>query len=307
MFMGYEQLNLFGETGKDQSGHVKNVISASRRTDIPAFFYDWLQERLAEGRVMLKNPYYQNKSYSDDLRPESVHSIVLWSKDFRNLVRNPGYLKDYNLYFQYTINHYSKLLEPNVPEYKDTMLVLEELLKKYKPQQFNLRFDPVIISRKGEISPDSDNPEAARLNAFEQLCRDIRALGMEECRVTTSYVSLYGHVRKALEDCGAELIHQKEEEQISFFDKMSEIAEKYGISLYSCASPLLMQVKYIKPGHCIDGELLEQLFGGRTTRSKDTGQREECGCTRSKDIGNYASGADGMRCKHGCRYCYVRN
>lgn len=305
--MAYEQMNLFGNTDTEGLKQRKTVISASRRTDLPAFFYDWLQERLAKGNVVLRNPYFQNKSYSVDLRPENVHSIVLWSKDFKNVMLEPGYLNNYNLYFQYTINHYSKILEPNVPEYKDTLSVLEGLLKKYKPQQFNLRFDPVIISQGGEISPSPDNPENARLDAFELLCRDIRALGMEECRVTTSYLSMYGHVRKALEECGVDLVHQNEEEQLSFFRRMLEIAEKYGISLYSCASPLFVQIDGIKKGHCIDGELLEQLFDGRVTRSKDSGQREACGCTRSKDIGNYAFGMDGMRCKHGCRYCYVRN
>lgn len=305
--MAYEQMNLFGNNDADHSGHMKTVISASRRTDIPAFFYEWLQERLAEGNAVLKNPYYRNKSYTVDLRPESVHSIVLWSKDFRNVMLEPGYLNHYNLYFQYTINQYSKILEPNVPEYKDTLSVLEGLLKKYKPSQFNLRFDPVIISLYGEAYLSSERPETARLNAFERLCRDIKTLGMDECRVTTSYITFYGHVRKAMDECGAQLIHLNEAKQIEFFQKMSEIAEKYGISLYSCASPLLTQVTGIKSGHCIDGELLEQLFGGRTTGVKDKGQRAACGCTGSRDIGNYALYEDGMRCKHGCRYCYVRN
>ncbi len=86
---------------------------------------------------------------------------------------------------------------------------------------------------------------------------------------------------------------------------MVEIAERYGISLYSCASPILEQVNGIKVGHCIDGELLEQLFGGKAKKSKDKGQRQSCGCSYSRDIGTYARGINGMKCLHGCKYCYV--
>jgi hypothetical protein len=303
--MEYKQLNLFGEDISNKVEHRKTIISASRRTDIPAFFYDWLQDRLSEGQAVLRNPYFQNKEYCVDLRPDKVHSMVLWSKDFKKVMNAPRHLENYNLYFQYTINHYSRKLEPKVPEYRDTIHVLEGLLKRYKPQQFNIRFDPVIVSLQGEISSTPDCPEDARLNAFEQLCSDIKTLGMEECRVTTSYLSIYGHVRKAMEACNVDLVHLNEERQILFFTRMTEIAEKYGISIYSCASPVLEQVKGINRGHCIDGELLEQLFGGRVTKSKDKGQRLSCGCSGSRDIGNYARGTDGMRCQHNCKYCYV--
>ncbi|WP_203227611.1 DUF1848 family protein [Calorimonas adulescens] len=74
------------------------IISCSRRTDIPAFYYDWLQECLKNKYVMVKNPY--NKStYMVDLSPERVHSICLWSKSFANVLKNPGYLSLYNLFF----------------------------------------------------------------------------------------------------------------------------------------------------------------------------------------------------------------
>jgi hypothetical protein len=303
--MEENQTNLFGEKVKKIKEKIKPVISASRRTDMPAFYYEWLQEMLAKGSVELPNPIFQNKTYSVDLRPESVHSIVLWSKDFKNVLKEPRHLENYNLYFQYTINNYSKVLEPNVPEYKDSLKVLEGLLKKYDPKQFNIRFDPIIISRMGEINPTIEKPEKARLIVFEQLCKDIKALGMEECKVTTSYLALYGHVKNIIEKSDLGIIHLKEEEQVLFFEKMIAIANKYGITLYSCASPILEKVDGMKMGHCIDGELLEELFGGRVKKSKDNGQRQACGCTYSKEIGVYARNTNGMKCLHGCKYCYV--
>ncbi len=302
-----KHLNLFGEEVELPSNKSKNktIISASRRTDIPAFFYDWLQEALAKGLVEVPNPMFPNKSYQVDLKPENVHSLVLWSKNFKNVLANPMLLEYYNLYFQYTINSYSKFLEPNVPEYKETVMLLEGLLKKYKPEQFNIRFDPVIISTKGEVNPTPDMPEKARMIAFEQLCKDIKLLGMENCRVTTSYLAMYGHVKSKIERCGLDLFHLDTNKQINFFERMSELAYKYNISLFSCASPNLEQVKGINRGHCIDGELLEKLFGGKVKKSKDNGQRKACGCSYSKEIGIYSKIPNGMSCLHGCKYCYV--
>lgn len=299
------QRNLFGEIINNREEKIKTVISASRRTDIPAFYYKWLQDTLTKGSVELPNPLFPSKTYVVDLRAESVHSIVLWSKNFKNVLKEPMYLENYNLYFQYTINNYSKVLEPNVPEYKDTLHILDGLLNKYEPKQFNIRFDPIIISLKGEMNPTPDKPGKARLIAFEQLCKDIKALGMDKCKVTTSYLSLYGHVKSIIKKSDFGIIHLNEKQQILFFERMVEIAERYGIALYSCASPILEQVKGIKVGHCIDGELLEQLFGGRVKKSKDNGQRQSCGCTYSRDIGVYARGTNGMKCLHGCKYCYV--
>lgn len=250
---------------------------------------------------------FPDKKYTVDLRPSSVHSIVLWSKDFKNVLMNPEYLDKYNLYFQYTVNNYSKFLEPNVPEYKTTLKTLEGLLNRYAPEQFNIRFDPVIISTKGEIAPTYDVPEKARLIAFEQLCRDLKVLGMENCRVTTSYLSLYGHVKAKIGKSGLDIIHLDEEKQIVFFTQMVSVAQEYGISLYSCASPILEKINGINKGHCIDGELLEKLFYGKVKKSKDNGQRGACGCSYSRDIGIYSRDINGMKCLHGCKYCYVND
>lgn len=302
-----KQINLFGEKMELQynKSRTKTIISASRRTDMPSFFYDWLQEALAKGFVEIPNPMFPNKIYNVDLKPENVHSIVLWSKNFRNVLENPRHLEDYNIYFQYTINNYSKFLEPNAPEYKETVSILEGLLEKFKPEQFNIRFDPVVISTKGEVNPTPYMPEKARITAFERLCRDLKILGMENCRLTTSYLSMYGHVKNKIGRSGLDIINFDEDKQISFFTQMVEIAHKYGFSLYSCASPILEKVKGINRGHCIDGELLEKLFGGKVKKSKDSGQREACGCTYSREIGVYSKSVNGMKCLHGCKYCYV--
>jgi hypothetical protein len=285
---------------------TKTIISASRRTDIPAFHYQWLQDVLQQGEVELVNPRFPEKSYRVDLNPENVHSIVLWSKDYSNVLKNPGILENYNLFFQYTINSYSKLLEPLVPEYGQTLRVLEGLLKKYDPRQFQIRFDPVLLTRTlGEIEPTPEKPGAARLAMFERLCRDMGTLGMQSCRIITSYLCLYPHVKKRLASIEADMVPLEEAKRILFFERMAEIACKYGLLLYSCSNPVLEEAKGIQKASCIDGALLESVFCGRVRKSKDAGQRQACGCTCSRDIGSYVKNGAGMSCGHGCVYCYA--
>lgn len=278
---------------------MKKIVSASRRTDLPRFHYEWLQTVLKKGEAQIVNPRFKDKTYMVDLNPESVHSLVLWSKDFKNVLADPGYTENYNLYFQYTINNYSAVLEPNVPEYRMSVRTLAGLLKKYRPEQFNIRFDPLIISTLGEKDPTPEKPGRARLSAFANLCRDLNSLGMNNSRVTTSHVCLYPHVKKRLMDSGLDMIILDEQKQMMFIERMVEIAAQYSLTLYSCASPVLEKVPGVQPGRCIDGQLLEQLFGGKVSRARDSGQRQACGCCKSVDIGSYDK-----ECRFNCIYCY---
>lgn len=275
---------------------MKTVISASRRTDLVRFYYPWLQDVLAKGEAQIGNPRFPAKTYSVDLRPEAVHSIVLWSKDFANLLRAPERLDDYNLYFHYTINNYSRRLEPNVPPYDESMRTLAGLLRRYQSGQFTIRFDPVIFGLGGSAG----DPLGERLTAFERLCRDLATLGMLSGRIATSYLALYPHVRKRMTAHSLTLLPPDQRVLIDFFRRLVEIAERHGLQLQSCAAPLLANVPGLVKGRCVDGYLLEGLFGGRVSKAQDTGQREACGCTRSKEIGSYD-----MRCRFGCLYCYA--
>ena len=279
----------------------KAIISASRRGDVPTFYYDWLQDCLKAKEVVVQNPLFPERISRVDLSPESVHAIVLWSKDFGNVLKRPELLNDYNLYFQYTITHYNRLLEPNVPTYEEALRTLEGLLKHYRPEQFNIRFDPIIISTKGECFPTPEKPGLARLKAFETLCRDLKSLGMDDCRLTTSYLSLYGKVKERLAQSDLDLIHLNETQQRLFMERMIDVASRFDRDIYTCANPIFEGLEGVKKGQCIDGELLNQLFPGSCTKAKDSGQRKACGCARSRDIGGY------LPCQHNCLYCYANN
>lgn len=281
---------------------MKTVISASRRTDLPRFHYRWLQDALRAGGALVANPRFPDARYRVDLRPENVHTIVLWSKDFANLLAAPGALADYKLYFHYTVNNYAPLLEPHVPPYAAALRTLEGLLARYRPAQFTIRFDPVVVSAGGELQPTPEKPGQARLAAFDRLCRDLVALGMRGCRLATSYVALYPHVKKRLATLpGLGLVPLEGDALPLFFARLAAIAAGHGLALHACASPRLAAVPGLAPGRCIDGALLAALAGEKASLARDAGQRAACGCTKSVDIGGY-----GQRCDFECAYCYGR-
>ena len=281
---------------------MKTIISASRRTDIPAFYWDWLIEQLKQGYTDVPNPLYPEKVSHVDLSPEKIHSIVLWSKDMRNVLKNQDVTDLYNLYFQYTITGYSKLLEPNVPAYETSIETLKRLREKYEAKQFNIRFDPIIISTNGEVVPNLKNPEQARLDMFNRLCKDLHDLDMDDCRVTTSIMSVYGHVEQNMDTSGCIYKSLTAEDEINFMKKMSEIAKTWNRDIYMCANDRFVNagIDNIKKGHCVDGDILEDLFG-KCSHAKDGAQRKECGCIKSRDIGAY-----NQPCHFKCAYCYAR-
>lgn len=276
---------------------MKEVISCSRRTDIPSCYYPWLQEALKNNKVELINTF-NGKPYTVDLSKENVHSVVLWSKNYKNVIENPGLLENYNLYFQFTINGYSKFLEPNIPPMEEAIKQVKVLAEKYSPEQINWRFDPIIISQHGENVPTNPS-EKARLDVFEHLCKELKEFGISRC--TISFVDSYGKVEARFKNKNFVMEEMNHIGKIVFARKIVEIAKVYGIMVYSCAEQLLESVEGMNKGHCIDGELLESLFGNRASHAKDGGQRTACGCTKSKDIGDYDK-----ICRHGCLYCYAR-
>lgn len=268
---------------------MKDVISCSRRTDIPALYYSWLQERLAEKKVTLVNPY-SNQPYDVDLSPENIHSIVLWSKNYANVLRDPGLLRNYNLYFQFTINAYPVELEPNIPDSPQILDQFGKLCKQYSPKQVNWRFDPILFSQYSFWDE--------RLKMFSDIAQKAYDHGVDRC--TFSFISIYGKVKESLDAKGIKCEEVPDEKKIEFSKEMIKIATPLKIRLYSCCEAVLEHVEGINKSHCVDGDLLQELFGDKATKAKDQGQRLTCGCSKSKDIGSYT-----QRCSHKCVYCYA--
>jgi hypothetical protein len=77
------------------------------------------------------------------------------------------------------------------------------------------------------------------------------------------------------------------------------IAARHGMQVEACAQKEDWSAFGIGKTRCIDDRLLSELFGGSWPSNKDSGQRPQCGCIPSKDIGMVNT------CTFGCAYCYA--
>ncbi len=270
---------------------TKRIISVSRRTDIPAFYGDWFMNRLKDGFAGVVNPFGGQK-YIVSLRPQDVVCFVFWSKDFSSFLENLKTIDSlgYRFYFNYTVTGLPRIFESNVDK-RHAIETLKQLSRTYSPRHINWRFDPIVIS--------SISDRDFYIRSFEELAAELAGF-VERCYF--SFVIKYEKVSRnfaELEKTGnVKIIEQSDDFKVDLANELADIAQRYGIEMFSCCGDYLVNEK-IKKAHCIDGSIIEQLFypNGLSYNEKPT--RKQCGCTESTDIGTYDS------CPHGCVYCYA--
>ena len=279
------------------------VLSASRRTDIPAFYLDWFMERIERGYFEVPNPY-NRKVYTVSAAVEKVHTIAFWSKDFgpflRNRVGEKLLQKGFHLFFNFTLNSEVPLLEPRVPPLADRLQQLEEMSRRFDPQVIHWRFDPICFFRL-------DNGELRDNLAHLDLISDTAArAGVKRC--ITSFVDLYTKVRHRIAQLpGVTFEDPKPRRKIQLLTKIEQLLQRKSIELLLCCEKELFDklpaASSIGQGSCIPSELLMRVYGGSLALRKDGGQRlkQGCGCRVSADIGSYAD----HPCHHNCLFCYA--
>jgi hypothetical protein len=282
---------------------LKFVLSASRRTDIPAFYMEWFMDRMDNGAFEVRNPY--NSQIRDVIATvNTVHTIVFWSKNFGPFL-DGGYgerLKKmgYNLFFNFTINSESKYLEPNVPSLSERLNQLSELAGTYPPESISWRFDPVCryAITLGTVMDNLDD--------FTKIAEHAGRSGITRC--ITSFMDLYPKIQKRTSRTQTlSFMPFSLREQALILNAMQSKLKACGLQLYTCCEKELLQslpqTSGIKAAACIPNDLLMRLFGGQLSLKKDTGQRVSsgCGCKISVDIGAY----DQHPCFHNCLYCYA--
>ena len=274
------------------------IISASRRTDIPAFFGDWFYQRVQQGFVDVPNPFSKN-TYRVSLKPEDVSAIVFWSKDYRpflSILKKVETVYKNRFLFHFTINAYrgqAKLLfEPNAPDFPDAIQTAKYLSDRYGAETVLWRFDPVIFS--------SISSYEERLNTFRQLVEELEGI-VSRCYI--SFVDLYGKVQRRFDRLfkvhSINFIKPTIDEQIEFARALNVIANDYGIEIFTCCEDDIARASGVSKGHCLDAELLQRLYPDRQFTDEIKPTRKECGCFTSKDIGSYNT------CRHHCVYCYA--
>jgi hypothetical protein len=267
------------------------IISCSRRTDIPAFLMDWVLERIKDGYVDVINPFNRKQVSRVSLDPDDVKCFVWWSKNFeRNLFRSyKGH------YFQFTINSPSPLEKNLKISLNKRFEQLEWLIKEFSLTAVNYRYDPIIFYKV-----EGSNKIKNNLENFKSIIEAVAKKGIKE--ITFSFATMYSKVINRMNARGYTPIDPGLEKKKEVLERLLSICIEFDIQMKACCQPYLLEIDGIEQAHCIDAYKIEHLINEKIPKIKDTGQRKDCGCFKSKDIGGYTGI---FRCRHNCDYCYA--
>lgn len=262
------------------------IISASRRTDLPAAHALWLENRFREGFVLVRNPMNPRRVSRVPLSPETVDGVVFWTKDPAPMLGRLEIFRPYPYYFQYTLTAYGRDAEANLPDHCARVETFLRLADRIGPERVLWRYDPILISLR--YSPEW------HLKAFSRLAE--RLTGATR-RVTISFVDTYARNRRRLASMGSETIGESDMRRMAA--ELAKIARSCGMQIVACAEAADLSDCGVARSSCIDAELLGRIGGVPLKAGRDPGQRAACGCAPSIDIGAYNT------CPNGCLYCYA--
>ncbi|MBQ4378377.1 MAG: DUF1848 domain-containing protein [Treponema sp.] len=263
------------------------LIFASGRTDIPAFYSEWLLNRLSAGFVDVRNPYYGEQVTRYRLTKDVVDCLVFCTKNPVPLLKNLDKLKSYGipLYFFVTITPYEKDVEPNVPDKNFVMDAFCELSEKLGKERVCWRYDPVFVDEKYSVS--------FHIRKFREMCGKLKNFTN---RCVISFIDLYQKTKKNF----PAVKEVSENDQKFLAQAFSRIAFENGIEIESCAEKLDLSAYGVKAGCCVSKEIIEKAGDFRLiSKTGRQNLRKHCACLPTRDIGAYNS------CPHLCKYCYA--
>ena len=313
--MANDRLHIKTDSGEMIEASAPVIISASRSTDIPAFYAKWFFNRLAKGYCTWYNPFNQQKMY---ISFKNCKVVVFWTKNPKPILPYLHILDemDIHYYFQVTLNDYANEgFEPNVPSVDERVETFKLLSDKIGKERIIWRFDPLIIT-----------PSISPRELLTRIWHIGNKLKSYTDKLVFSFVDVKAYRKEDVEN--AEANHAQRIEIVQGLQKIQEAWHNQGwdITMATCAEDIDLKSYGIEHNRCIDGELMKHIFAedkelvyylhtlkwperdifGRLPlippkekNIKDTGQRKVCGCMVSKDIGMYNT------CRHFCVYCYA--
>ena len=333
-----DKIKIILDSGVSAEAQAPVIVSASRSTDIPAFYADWFFERLRRGYSAWTNPFNGVTSYVSYSR---MRFIVFWSKNPKPLLEHLDYLAERNIgcYIQYTLNDYEvESLEKGVPPLSQRIETFKMLVDKLGKGRVIWRFDPMILTDKisiGDLLEKVKNIGDQLMNYTEKLV------------FSFADIASYRKVKSNLEKNGINYIEWDEATMSEFAEKLYEMNRERGwnFELATCGEKIDIEQYGIEHNRCIDDDLIirfsyqdkylmdflkvdirrvqpsapsmfeefddeplipfgavmltPDIYAVKQKNNRDKGQRQFCGCIVSKDIGQYNT------CPHLCEYCYA--
>ena len=300
--------------GSSTEAQAPVIISASRSTDIPAFYGDWFISRWEKGYIKWTNPFNGQPLY---VSFKNARCVVFWTKNPKTFMKHLDWCDKNipNYYFQFSLNDYDKeQYEAKVPSVESRIQTFKELSQRLGKKRVIWRYDPLILTKDIDVN---------------ELLRRVKNIGNQIHEFTEKLVfsfvdiSIYKKVQSNLNKENVPYIEWTEELMEEFANGISKINKNWNLKLGTCSEKINLEKYQITHNRCIDDNLMIDIFSQdsqlmdflgveikqadlfsdgeiiKTRNLKDKGQREDCGCIMAKDIGAYNT------CPHECNYCYA--
>ena len=285
------------------------IVSASRATDIPAYFAKWFRHRLEAGYLIWINPF--NNKQVQYVSFKKARIIVFWSKNPNPLIQYLPEIdaKGIHYYFQFTLNNYEpEGLEPNVPPLAQRIETFKSLSARLGKKRVIWRYDPLILTDTLTID--------ILIDRIANLADELKGY-TEKLVISFADISIYKKVQNNLMREGVPYREFTPSLMIELAERLQYLNSDWGLTIATCAEGIDLDRYNIEHNRCVDDNLMIELFSDDSQLMnflgyqpdlfadpsrpyiKDKGQRKECGCIVSKDIGMYDT------CHHLCKYCYA--
>lgn len=261
------------------------IINTGSRTDIPAYYSEWFYNRIQEGYVCVRNPYYPSQVQRFRLSPEVVDCLVFCTKNPAPMLPRLNELAQYRQFWGVTITPYGREIEPNVPDKEEVMDSLIELSKTVGIQAVSWRYDPIFISEKYSVE--------FHVQTFEYMAQKLCGF-VDNCVI--SFIDLYEKTKRNFPM--VQVVCRADREYLA--QEFVRIGKKYGITIRSCCEGTELHRFGVDVSGCMTQSVIERAIGGslQVPKSKKS-VREGCECLLGNDIGMYNT------CGHACVYCYA--
>lgn len=262
------------------------IIQTGMRTDIPAFYSEWLINRIKEGYVLVRNPYNLNQVTRYSLSPDCVDLIAFCTKNPAPMLSHMDILKPYGQYWFVTITPYGRDIEPNVPDREKVMEDFMKLSDTVGVDSVGWRYDPILINEKYSVERHITDFEmmAKKLSGYTKTC-------------VISFIDIYKKVERNMPEARA----VSKSDRITIGKAFIETAKKYGMTIRPCAEGDELAAYGADCSGCMTVKTFETALNvnldvPRTGKNQRNGQ---CACLLGVDIGAYDT------CGHLCKYCYA--
>lgn len=262
------------------------IINTGMRTDIPAFYSEWFINRIKEGFVYTRNPYYPNQVTKYSLSTDVVDVLAFCTKNPAPMLKHIDLLKAYGQYWFVTITPYGTEVEPNVPPKEKVMEDFRRLSRIVGADSMGWRYDPIMVTDTYTLE--------RHIADFEKMAENLAGY-TKTCVI--SFIDLYKKVQRNF----PEAREVSKAERITLGKEFIRIAEKYDMVLKPCAEGTELSEYGADCSGCMTLSAFENAIHSKLDAPKTKSQRPECACLLGKDIGQYDT------CAHLCKYCYANS